>query len=165
MAQMIEQIPSLRRYARALVGDRSRADDLVQDCLERAWSRAHLFRPGEDVRVWLFTILHNLHVSSIRRRRRQPRLVPLVDGAPDPAMREGQESAAEMADLAWALEQLPPDQCSAVLLVGLEDMTYRQAAAVLGIPVGTLMSRLYRGRQRLRALIEGEVSVHLKRAK
>lgn len=162
---MAGQIPSLRMYARALVGDRTRADDLVQDCLERAWSRSHLFRSEGDIRVWLFTILHNLYVSTVRRQSRQPILMPLTDQVECLPLRPAQESRAEIADLGRALAGLPADQRAAVLLVGLEDMTYEEAANVLAIPVGTLMSRVHRGRKGLRALMAGEPPTCLKRVK
>ncbi len=162
---LVGQIPYLRRYAWVLVGDRTRADDLVQDCLERAWSRSHLFRPEEDIRVWLFTILHNLYVDDVRRQSRQPVLMPLTDQVECPSFRATQEGGPEIADLGRALAQLPAEQSAAVLLVGLEDMTYREAAAVLGIPEGTLMSRLHRGRKRLRDLMAGDAPARLRRVK
>lgn len=162
---MVGQIPSLRRYAWALVADRTRADDLVQDCLERAWSRSHLFRGQEDIRVWLFTILQNLYVSSLRRQSRQPVLTPLTDQVGGPSVRAVQEIRVEIADLDSALGGLPADQRAAVLLVGAEGMTYREAATVLAIPVGTLMSRLHRGRKQLRALMADTPPAHLRRVK
>lgn len=162
---MVGQISPLRRYARALTGDRARADDLVQDCLERAWSRSHLFRPEKDIRIWLFTILHNLYVTTVRQQSRQPTLVPLADEIDRLSVRATQEDGPEIADLGRALGQLPADQKAAVLLVGVEDMTYHEAAAVLGVPAGTLMSRLHRGRQRLRELMAGDTPVPLKSVK
>lgn len=162
---MVAQIPSLRMYARALVGDRTRADDLVQDCLERAWSRSHLFRSEEDIRVWLFAILHNLYVSTVRRQSRQPVRIPLTDQVESRSLHSAQESRLEIADLERALAGLPVDQRAAVLLVGLEDMTYEEAAAALAIPVGTLMSRLHRGRKKLRAHMAGDAPARLKRVK
>ncbi|MFQ5785999.1 MAG: sigma-70 family RNA polymerase sigma factor [Alphaproteobacteria bacterium] len=162
---IVGQIPALRRYARALTGDAPRADDLVQDCLERAWSRAHLFHRDRDIRVWLFAILHNQFVSGVRRRSRRPVEVPLKDEGHRLAVPPTQESGPEIADLGRALERLPAEQKAAVLLVGLEDMTYREAADVLGIPEGTLMSRLHRGRRRLRDLMSGDRPVRLERVK
>lgn len=159
-----EHIPRLRRYARALVGDRTRADDLVQDCLTRAWERLHLWQPGSDLRAWLFTIMHNLHVNDIRRRRNQPDFVPLDDDldAPLPAT---QEDGLALRDLQAALAQLPHEQRAVVLLVGLEEMSYERAAETLGIPVGTVMSRLARGRERLRGLLSGSAGPALRRVK
>ncbi|MFQ5985444.1 MAG: sigma-70 family RNA polymerase sigma factor [Alphaproteobacteria bacterium] len=159
---IVDQIPYLRRYARALAGDPSRADDLVQDCLERAWSRAHLWRPSGDIRAWLFTIMHNLHANAARRYSREPAVVPLGDEAAEASVRATQEDGLELENLLRALAQLPHAQRTAVLLVGLEGMSYEEAAAIQGIPLGTLMSRLYRGRERLRELVSGP---HLRRVK
>jgi RNA polymerase sigma-70 factor (ECF subfamily) len=162
---MIREIPSLRAYARLLVGERIRADDLVQDCLERALSRLHLFRTGGDMRVWLFTILHNLYVSSIRQERRRPVVVPLAGDDETLAAPPREDLHLDLADLDRSLAQLPADQRAAVLLVGVEDLSYEEAAGVLAIPVGTLMSRLHRGRRQLRLLMSGEAPVVLKRIK
>lgn len=152
-------------YAKALVGDPTQVDDLVQDCLERAWSRSHLFRSEGDIRVWLFSILHNLYVSAVRRQSRQPVLMPLTEQVACRSGSAAQESRVEIADLERGLAELPVDQRAAVLLVGLEDMTYEEAADVLGIPVGTLMSRLHRGRKQLRVRMAGDTPVRLKRVK
>lgn len=162
---MVAEIPPLRMYAKALVGDPTQADDLVQDCLERAWSRSHLFRSEGNMRVWLFAILHNLYVSAVRRQSRQPVRIPLTDQVESRSLRSAQEGRLEIADLERALAGLPVDQRAAVLLVGLEDMTYEEAAGVLDIPVGTLMSRLHRGRKQLRARMAGDVPARLKRVK
>lgn len=153
-----EQIPRLRRYARALTGERDAADDLVQGTLERALSRFHLWRHGSDLRAWLFTIMHNLYVNHMRSRIRE-RLEPLdPDAHPMPA-RATQTDLLEVRDLDNALARLPEEQRSVLLLVGLEQLTYEEAARVLGIPIGTVMSRLSRGRERLRALLAGEAAV------
>jgi len=147
--------PALRRYARALLRDVDAAADLVQDTLERALSRLHLFQVGSNPRAWLFTILHNLHVNAARRGRRF-----VANVAPDGEQRAPSGVAAEqhgaliVRDLARALEMLGDDQRQVVLLVGLEEMSYREAAEVIGVPVGTVMSRLARGRERLRRLME-----------
>ena len=159
------EIPRLRRYAWALTGDRTAADDLVQDCLERAWSRLHLWRRGSNLRAWLFTILHNIYVNDVRRRMRRPVVVPLADAAVSLAVPPTQDQGIEVANLAAALSRLSEDQRAAVLLVGLEDFSYREAAAALGIPAGTLMSRLHRGRERLRGLMSGAADETLKRVK
>ncbi len=159
------EIPRLRRYAWALTGDRSAADDLVQDCLERAWSRLHLWRRGSNLRAWLFTILHNIYANDARRRMRRPVVVPLTDAVVAPAAPLTQDKGIEIANLDAALSRLPEDQRAAVLLVGLEELSYREAAAALGIPAGTLMSRLHRGRERLRGLMSGAADETLKRVK
>ena len=150
---IVDQIPHLRRYARALVGDRAQADDLVQDCLERAWSRMHLWTVGTNIRAWLFTILHNLHLNAARTRRNAPGLVSLEANGGEPPVRPTQEDGLEVLGTWQAFSSLPEPQRAAILLITVEEMSYQEAAAVLGIPVGTLMSRLHRGRERLRMLI------------
>jgi RNA polymerase sigma-70 factor (ECF subfamily) len=157
-------IPALRRYAFALLRDRDRADDLVQDTLERALSRWLLRRPDGDLRAWLFTILRNLHVSSWRRDRRRGAVLAL-DEAAMPAVAARQDAALEIHDVLAALDQLPEEQKSLLLLVGVEDFSYDDAARILGMPIGTVMSRLSRARQRLRAIVEtGKVAL-LRRVK
>ena len=156
-------IPALRRYAFALLRDRDRADDLVQDTLERALSRWLLRRPDGDVRAWLFTILRNLHVSHWRRDRRHGISVDIDEAAPSVAAR--QDTVLEVHDVLAALDQLPEEQKSLLLLVGVEDFSYNDAARILGMPIGTVMSRLSRARQRLRSLVEtGKVTL-LRRVK
>ena len=154
--QLLTGVPRLRRYARALAGNRDDADDLVQDTLERAWTKASLWHgsaPVRDMRAWLFSIMHNLHVDGIRR----PKLatVTMDDDTPEVAMAPTQGERLAVLDLQAALDLLPTEQKEIVLLVALEDMTYADVAATLGIPIGTVMSRLSRGRERLRALMEG----------
>jgi RNA polymerase sigma-70 factor (ECF subfamily) len=148
-----EQIPKLRRYARALLGDPIRADDLVQEALVRALSRSHLWQPGTDIRAWMFTILHNVHVNNQRQRRHRDDYQELSDDRPEMATPATQERILEMRDLARGLQLLPAPQREVVLLVGLEGMNYKQVAAVLDIPIGTVMSRLHRGREALRRLM------------
>jgi RNA polymerase sigma-70 factor, ECF subfamily len=148
-----EQIPKLRRYARALLGDPIRADDLVQEALVRALSRSHLWQPGTDIRAWMFTILHNVHVNNQRQRRHRDDYQELSDDRPEMATPATQERILEMRDLARGLQFLPAPQREVVLLVGLEGMNYKQVAAVLDIPIGTVMSRLHRGREALRRLM------------
>jgi len=162
---IVEQIPRLRRYARALTGDVVHADDLVQDCLARAWSRRHLWLRKKRLRQWLFTIMHNLHVNALAKDARRPGEVPWSDGLTTASVGPGQDARLEARAIVEALAHLPPDQREAVLLVGLEQFSYAEAAAVLGIPLGTLMSRLHRGRERLRALTSGEGRPPLKRIK
>jgi RNA polymerase sigma-70 factor (ECF subfamily) len=155
-------IPALRRYAFALLRDRDRADDLVQDTLERALSRWLLRRPDGDVRAWLFAILRNLHVSAWRRDRRHR---TDAGEAATSSVPPRQEAAMEVHDVLAALDQLPEEQKSLLLLVGVEDFSYDDAARILGMPIGTVMSRLSRARQRLRAVVEtGKVTL-LRRVK
>lgn len=149
-------IPRLRRYARALVGDRYRADDLVQDTLERALNKFHLWRPGSDLRAWLFAIMHNVFVNQLRSRGVQVTTEfdeQHLDVAAPPV-----SDRLELRDLEAALAQLSVDQRSVVLLIALEEMSYADVARTLGIPIGTVMSRLARGRERLRSLMSGEAS-------
>jgi len=144
---IVDLIPRLRRYARALVGDRATADDLVQDTLERAWAKFHLYRSGTDLRAWLFTVMHNVHVNRIRALR--PTDV-LADDMPETAQRAAQGDPLMVRDLDRALAKLPQEQREVLLLIALEDMSYDEAARALGIPIGTVMSRLSRARERLR---------------
>jgi RNA polymerase sigma-70 factor (ECF subfamily) len=150
---IVAEIPGLRRHARSLVGDGARADDLVQDTLERAWSRQHLWREGTNLKAWLLTILHNLHANQARRDGRRPPTVPVEDGI-GLAVAADQDDRAEVRDLGDALARLPQEQRSVVLLVGVEQLSYEEAAGVLGVPVGTIMSRLHRGRERLRRFLD-----------
>jgi RNA polymerase sigma factor (sigma-70 family) len=148
-----ELIPRLRRYARALTGERSAADDLVQDTLERAWTKLHLWRSGSDLRAWLFTIMHNVHVNQVRSRASAAAL-QLEEDMPDAPVRPTQADLLEVRDVDSALKRLPPEQREVLLLVTLEHMSYQQTADTLGIPIGTVMSRLARGRERLRLMLD-----------
>jgi RNA polymerase sigma factor (sigma-70 family) len=156
MANLIEPvIPGLRRYARTFVRDAGAADDLVQDTLERAISRWHQRRSDGDTRTWLFTILHNLAVNHLRRAARRGREVPLDDaGESDVAVPSTQEDALRRDDILGAVGQLPDDQRSVLLLVSIEDASYTEAARILDIPIGTVMSRLARARARLMKQLE-----------
>jgi RNA polymerase sigma-70 factor (ECF subfamily) len=157
--RLIACIPRLRRYARALVGDRSGADDLVQDTMERGWRRLASWQRGSDMRAWLFSIMHNLHVDQARRSS-----VPtdvLDDDTPHPPVQATQADGLAMRDLQSALQALPAEQREILLLVALEEMTYDEVAATLGVPIGTVMSRLSRARQKLRAHMEGRSTVSL----
>ncbi len=151
--QLLTWVPRLRRYARALAGNRDDADDLVQDTLERAWAKANLWRGVGDMRAWLFSIMHNLHVDGVRRPRL--RTVTMDDDTPEVPVAPAQGDRLAVLDLQAALDLLPVEQKEIVLLVALEDMAYADVASTLGIPIGTVMSRLSRGRERLRALMEG----------
>lgn len=162
-AIITEQIPRLRRYARALTGDRASADDLVQDTLERAWGKLHLWRRGSDMRAWMFSIMHNTFINHIRKN--QLVTVSMDDDALEVPTRATQEDFLEMRDLASAIGKLPYEYREVVLLIGLEQMSYEEAAQVLAIPMGTVMSRLSRGRDRLRALMAGESTPALRSVK
>jgi RNA polymerase sigma factor (sigma-70 family) len=155
---LIELIPRLRRYARALLGERAAADDLVQDTLERAWSKLHLYRRGTDLRAWLFTVMHNVHVNRLRSARPTD---PLEDEMPELAQRATQEDALVVRDLERAVAALPVAQRQVLLLVALEDLSYLETARVLDIPIGTVMSRLARAREKVRLLMQGKGSTKL----
>jgi RNA polymerase sigma-70 factor (ECF subfamily) len=151
--RMVELIPRLRRYARALCSDRATADDLVQDTLERAWAKLHLYREGTDLRAWLFTVMHNVHVNKVRATRPTDML---EDDMPELAQRAAQGDALLIRDLDRSIALLPADQRSVLLLVTLEEMSYEEVARALGIPIGTVMSRLSRAREKLRAMMLGQ---------
>jgi RNA polymerase sigma-70 factor (ECF subfamily) len=146
------EIPRLRRYARALTRDAVSADDLVQDCLTRALGKLHLWKQGSDLRAWLFTILHNQYVNNIRRAVREGAAVSLNETEPMLSRAPQQGRRLELRDLERAIARLPEEQRSVILLIGLEGMRYEEVAAILDVPVGTVRSRLSRGREALRRL-------------
>ncbi len=148
------EIPRLRRYARALTREASRADDLVQSCLVRALAKQHLWQRGTDLRAWLFTILHNQHVNDVRRAAREGAVVPVEDTAPALTTPPSAGASLRLRDLERAIAALPDEQRQVVLLVGLEGMRYDEVATILGVPIGTVRSRLSRGRDALRARLE-----------
>jgi len=162
-ALITEQIPRLRRYARALTADRTSADDLVQDTLERAWGKFYMWRRGSDMRAWMFSIMHNTFINHIRKN--QVTTVSMDEDALEVPTRATQNDALEMRDLASAIVKLPCEYREVVLLIGLEEMSYEEVAQVLNIPMGTVMSRLSRGRERLRILMAGESAPVLRRVK
>jgi RNA polymerase sigma factor (sigma-70 family) len=159
MDQALAHIPGLRRYARLLTGDGVRADDLVQDTLERACRKWSLWRPGPGgtgLRGWLLSLMHNLYLNQVRDHGREwqhEELSEALEPAHDPFAH-----AAERLDLERALQHLGPMQREVLLLVAVEDMTYAETAAVLGVPVGTVMSRLSRAREDLRQRMAGEAA-------
>ena len=162
---IIAELPRLRRYARALVKNGDAADDLVQDCVERSLSRLHQFRDGTNMRLWLFTIMHSIFVNGVSRRKTTvdlDRLDPSYEARLATPPEQGQ--GLVMRDLAVALARLPDNQRETVVLVGLENMTYKQAAEITGVPIGTVMSRLARGRERLGQLMNGDDAAVLQRA-
>ena len=158
MSQILDEIeecvPALRRYARALTHDPELADDLVQDCLERAIRKRRLWRPSGSVRSWLFRILLNIHRNDIRKRKRAPAPLSLDTLPGDPPGLETQPGRLALAETARAMQALPLEQREVLLLVAIEEMSYAEAAAALSIPIGTLMSRLGRARAALRRLTE-----------
>lgn len=155
-AALLAEIPRLRRYARALlVGDHMAADDLVQDTLERAWLRLAQWRPGGDLRAWLFSIMHNLRVDQLRRPSVKASSMEHDDI--EVPTRATQNDYLEVRDLESALARLPDEQRAVLLLVALEEMSYEEVAKALSIPMGTVMSRLARGRERLRLILDGRL--------
>jgi RNA polymerase sigma-70 factor (ECF subfamily) len=151
-----EQIPRLRRYARALTRNRERADDLVQDTLGRALSKEQFWQPGTNLRAWLFTIMHNQNVNNVRRDIRESGALDIetisvaLPATTDPT------ASRQMFELERALAQLPLEQRQVILLVGLEGMSYEHTAGMLRLPIGTVRSRLSRGRDALRKLLDME---------
>ena len=151
-----EHIPRLRRYARALTADPWAADDLVQDTLERACSKWRLWLAGSDLRAWLFTLMHNIFANQVRRALREAGHATRVDLDVHAADLVADDAAPDLGlDLQRCLMRLPQDQRAVLLLVTLEDMAYADVARVLGVPIGTVMSRLSRARSRLRELMDG----------
>ena len=149
-AQVVEQLPGLRRYARALTGDAWAADDLVQDTLERACRKWLLWRSGSNLRAWLFTLMHNLYLN---QRRGVTATLALDDDALAALPNPDGPAHDTLLDLDRCLQRLPAEQRAVLLLVTLEDMAYADVARVLKIPVGTVMSRLSRARSRMRELL------------
>lgn len=148
-----DSVPALRRYARALTRDADAADDLVQDCLERAIAKRALWRPTGTVEAWLFRILINLYRNDLRSRRRRGPHVPLDAMPVEPAFAAPQPGRIALVEMSRAIDRLSEEHREALLLVALEGLTYEDAAHALDIPVGTLMSRLSRARTALRGLL------------
>lgn len=146
------EIPHLRRYALALRSDPDAADDLVQDCLERALRKRHLWQRRGSMRSWLFRILYTVFLNTQKKQRRDQQAVPLDAIAFTLAASPSQDVYVECREMAKALSQLPEQQYAAIILIALEGFSYDEAAWILGIPIGTLRSRLYRGREALRML-------------
>ena len=159
-----DAIPALRRYAWALLRDRNAADDLVQDTLLRALDRISTLDPAGDLRAWLFTIMHNLNANHWRRARvRADIAIEKADA--DAAVPATQQASMEVHDVLRGLDQLPEEQRQILLLVAVEGMSYGDAAQILGLPIGTVMSRLSRARDRLGAFMNGQERPALRRVK
>ena len=152
---IVAHIPALRRYARALTGDVWAADDLVQDTLERACSRWRLWLAGTDLRKWLFTLMHNLFINQVRQGLTRAQLVPTVDLEDVADELRAPDASLNLAiDLQRCLLRLPDEQRAVLLLVTMEEMSYEDVAKVMGVAVGTVMSRLSRARGRMRELLD-----------
>jgi RNA polymerase sigma-70 factor (ECF subfamily) len=158
------EIPALRRYARALLRDGERGEDLLQDCLERALSRRHLFLRPRNLRAWLFRIMRNLYLNNRRTAHRRPEDIGL-DAAGVRAIPADQIPNLEVAETLAAFDKLPLEQREPLLLVVVEGYSYREAARVLGVPAGTVMSRIARAREQLRELSREAASPRLRRVK
>jgi RNA polymerase sigma-70 factor (ECF subfamily) len=160
-------IPALRRYAVALLRDRQDAEDLVHDCLVRALDKLHTHRDNVDLRAWLFTIMHNLFLNQRRRRRVSPDTETLEqpDGEDAGGTPGDQEDRLLWKEMLRVLNSLPEDQRAVIFLVSVEDLSYAETARVLEVPVGTVMSRLARGRERLRQAVQEKASPGLRRVK
>jgi RNA polymerase sigma-70 factor, ECF subfamily len=156
-------IPRLKRYARVLTRDPVAADDLVQECITRALGKIHLWEAGTDLRAWLFTILHHQHVSLTRRDARRHASIESQKPHLIPALAPNQTARLELRDLARAIAKLPEEQRSVILLVGLNGLGYDEAASVENLPVGTVRSRVARGREALRAMTGFFPSRHSRR--
>jgi len=157
--QLPDQIPALRRYARMLTEDAWAADDLIQDTLERACRKWNLWTADSNLRAWLFTLMHNQHASQLRHRARQPLAAARVDIADiENEWITERTDTDRYLDLQNCLQRLPPEQRQVLLLVTVENLSYQDTAGALGIPVGTVMSRLNRARNRLYELMEGHGS-------
>jgi RNA polymerase sigma-70 factor (ECF subfamily) len=149
--QTLAHIPALRRYARLLAGDAAGADDLVQDTLERACVKWSLWQPGTALRSWLMTLMHNIYLNRVRDWRHDDGHGALED-MEEPA-HEPMAHAPEMLDLERALARLTPPLRTVLLLVTVEEYTYAEAADVLQVPIGTVMSRLHRAREAVREMM------------
>jgi RNA polymerase sigma-70 factor (ECF subfamily) len=165
-SQLAAELPHLRRFSRALVGDAAVADDLVQDCLERALVKSHLYDPARPLRAWLYAVLRNLFISGLRRDRRSA-VVKSVDElmGGEGSTPAAQEDRLSVALIAEALDRLPPQHREVIVLVALEEMSYRDAAEITGVPIGTVMSRLSRARGSLQQILEDRGHTVLRRVK
>ena len=150
------EIPALRRYARYLTRDTDRADDLVQDSLERAIAKRRLWHNPESLRPWLFALQRNVYLNQLRRQTRRPAEVPMDQVFAESGQGEAQTDQIMAREVLVALDTLEPDQREVLVLVAVEGLLYREAATVLGLPAGTVMSRLSRGRAQLRKTLAGD---------
>jgi RNA polymerase sigma-70 factor, ECF subfamily len=164
--QVIAELPFLRRFARSLCGDAALADDLVQDCVERAISKLHLYDPARPLRAWMFAILRNIFISGLRQKSRLPMSKTIED------LREGEDAQApdqevrmSIALIERALDELPAQQREVLILVSLEELSYRETADIIGVPIGTVMSRLSRARSQLQSILEERGTPVLRRVK
>ena len=163
---LIVEIPHLRRFARALCGDASLADDLVQDCIERALNKSHLYDRTKPLRAWLYAVLRNIYISNWRRNAKHSgakNVEDLVDF--EGSVAPEQESNLSIALIADALDMLPPHQREVLVLISLEEVSYKDASEIIGVPLGTIMSRLSRARATLQNILEERGTTFLRRVK
>jgi RNA polymerase sigma-70 factor, ECF subfamily len=155
--ELVAAIPRLRRYARVLTGDAARADDLVQDTLARAWEKRRLWQAGTDLRAWLFTVMHNVYVNQLALLRRDATNVSLDADTTGFAwqlpVRGNQVDRVELLEVVEQMGRLTADQREVLLLAAVEEMRYEEIAVLLSVPIGTVMSRLSRARDKLRRLV------------
>ena len=155
--ELVAAIPRLRRYARVLTGDAARADDLVQDTLARAWEKRRLWQAGTDLRAWLFTVMHNVYVNQLALIRRDAANVSLDADTTGFAwqlpVRGNQVDRVELLEVVEQMGRLTADQREVLLLAAVEEMRYEEIAVLLAVPIGTVMSRLSRARDKLRRLV------------
>lgn len=147
--QLLQQVPPLRRYARALTGNQDNADDLVQDCLVRAMQREQKYCQGTNMRAWLFTVMHNIFIDQVRSKGRKPNHVPFEDAGQSLPVAGGQFEHVQLREYEAMLQKLPVEQRTVLLLVALEGQSYEDTAAITGVPIGTVKSRLSRARRTL----------------
>jgi RNA polymerase sigma-70 factor, ECF subfamily len=164
--RLIAELPHLRRFARALCGDAALADDLAQDCVERALLKSHLYDASKPLRAWLYAVLRNIHVSHWRSNRKFASAKDLDDligfeGAVAPA----QEDNLSTALITQALDKLPPQQREVLVLISLEEVSYKEASEIIGVPMGTIMSRLSRARSSMQNILEERGTTILRRVK
>lgn len=151
---LVALIPSLRSFARGLCGWRDMADDMAQEAMVRGWAARASFTPGTNFRAWMFMILRNQFYTALRKDKRMTSWDPEVAErvlVAAPAQQEG----LHVADVARALQKLPPEQREVLLLIGANGASYEEAAEVIGCAIGTIKSRLARGRKALALLIDG----------
>jgi RNA polymerase sigma-70 factor, ECF subfamily len=163
---LITELPYLRRFARALAGDASLADDLVQDCVERALTKSHLYDPARPLRAWLFAVLRNVHVSNWRKNSNFNAAKNIDDMVGfEVSVEPEQETNFSIALITNALDTLPAQQREVLVLISLEEMSYKEASEIIGVPIGTVMSRLSRARSYLQSVLEERGTTVLRRVK
>jgi RNA polymerase sigma-70 factor (ECF subfamily) len=153
--RILAEVPRLRRHAQSLLYSRADAEDLVQDCLEAALTKSGSLQDPERLRGWLFSILNNLFLMRLRAQARRGATLPIEDFADSLSAAVPAEDRGTARDLARAMGRLSAEHRQILLLIKVEGQSYQEAASALGVPIGTVMSRLARARQRLRALLEG----------